>query len=46
MQRLRKNDPNYAKMLHNLIENTQKNKLYGDWNDGGRFLDFLSGCDV
>lgn len=36
-----KNDPVvFAKRLDKLIENTRANKMYGQWNDNGRLIDY------
>lgn len=29
----------FYKRLNKLLENTKKNKMFGEWNDGGRLLD-------
>lgn len=37
----KKRDPEiYEKMLNHLIEETRKGKLYGEWNDYGRLLEY------
>ena len=34
------NKEKYEKALKHLIEETKKNKMYGEWNDYGRLLDY------
>ena len=35
-----RNKEMYFKALNHLIEETKKNKMYGEWNDYGRLLDY------
>lgn len=40
IQRERKKEDIFYRMLNHFIEETRKNKMYGEWNDDGRLLEY------
>jgi uncharacterized protein YdeI (YjbR/CyaY-like superfamily) len=46
IEEMRKNAPEFAKRLSNFIRKTCENKLYGNWNDSGRLLNWQRKTDA
>ena len=42
IQREKKNSETYKIALKHFLEETKKNKMYGDWNDNGRLIDIYN----